>query len=159
MSVPPVLGVVGAVICPKCSNDCNDAACQCDPPSFFGDWNTDSEHQALAEPCPVLGADPVATLLRSAALAIGIDVAGNTDPNGVIWVKWPREAFNPLRDDAQAFRLAVKLGLTVRVDNRAGFSWVKGFEGSQPHGDDPCAATRRAIVRAAAVSAPQSKEK
>ena len=58
--------------------------------------------------------------------------------------------WNPITDDGDALRLAVALGLCVKVDNRAGFSWVKKFEGSQMHNGDPLAATRRAIVRAAA---------
>jgi hypothetical protein len=71
------------------------------------------------------------------------------------------QRFNPLDDDAQAFRLAVQLGLWVASDNAIGQSFVA---------DDPdcgglvaliedhssvgnLAATRRAIVRAAAAMA------
>ena len=58
--------------------------------------------------------------------------------------------WNPLADDGDALRLVVKLGIRVRCDHRAGFSWVKRGVGSTPHDGDPYAATRRAIVRAAA---------
>lgn len=54
--------------------------------------------------------------------------------------------WNPIADDGDA----LKLGLSIRVDRRSGFSWIKGFGGAVPHDVDPYAATRRAIVRAAA---------
>jgi hypothetical protein len=62
---------------------------------------------------------------------------------GAIW--------NPLDDDGDALRLAVKLGFCVNIKERcvvAGNSPTNDWQ--QPHGDDPYAATRRAIVRAAA---------
>lgn len=66
------------------------------------------------------------------------------------WVCW-----NPLTDDGDAFRLAVKCDIYVmvvteqghasaRVRNRLRSYW------HEPIGDDPCAAARRVIVRAAA---------
>ncbi|CBJ38277.1 conserved protein of unknown function [Ralstonia solanacearum CMR15] len=58
--------------------------------------------------------------------------------------------WNPLKDDGDALRLAVKLGMRLCIDKRAGFSWIKGVEGSVPHDGNANAATRRAIVRAAA---------
>ena len=59
--------------------------------------------------------------------------------------------WNPLHDDAQALRLAVKLGLNVDVtDGYSGAQALHVAFCSQPHNDDPYAATRRAIVRAAA---------
>lgn len=77
-----------------------------------------------------------------------------TDSDG--WREW-----SPLTDDGDALRLAVKLNLSIIT------SW--GFDGkpsgsvgamlgspedlrltNTKHGDDPCAAWRRAIVRAAA---------
>src|SRR4051812_5812869 len=88
-------------------------------------------------------------LSEAAALAAGIElieIGGclffKNSANGDLW--------NPLADDGAALRLAVKLGLRVHIDNRAGFSWIKGIEGSIPHNGDPYAATRLAIVRAAA---------
>jgi hypothetical protein len=59
--------------------------------------------------------------------------------------------WNPLDDDGDALRLAVKLGFCVNIKERcvvAGNSPTNDWQ--QPHGDDPEAATRRAIVRAAA---------
>ena len=63
-------------------------------------------------------------------------------------------AWNPITDDGDALRLAVKLGLTiaqlmtnreVEVDDYGETVFVNEF-----HEPDPHAATRRAIVRAAA---------
>ena len=66
------------------------------------------------------------------------------------------EPWNPLIEDGDAFRLAVKLNLTIGKDIRsddAGVIWLQENELrriSEPYGGDPYAATRRAIVRAAA---------
>ena len=59
------------------------------------------------------------------------------------WIEW-----NPLTDDGDALRLAVKLKLTVKC----GDVWVGeyGPRFVEDIADDPHAATRRAIVRAAA---------
>lgn len=60
--------------------------------------------------------------------------------------------WNPLTDDGDALRLAVKLGIEVVPQS----VWIWASHPSQreiikePPGADPCAATRRAIVRAAA---------
>lgn len=62
--------------------------------------------------------------------------------------------WNPLADDGDALRLAVKLGLSMStgggntVAHLYGWPLRSRFEG--PHDGDPDAATRRAIVRAAA---------
>ena len=60
--------------------------------------------------------------------------------------------WHPLTDDGDALRLAVKLCLLVNID--LGISFVTDgthdSDLSEKHGSDPCAATRRAIVRAAA---------
>jgi hypothetical protein len=77
---------------------------------------------------------------------------GEPDVNGVR-VKWlPRD------DDGDALRLAVKLNLQVEPDSFNGDTIVVGNLApgrplecaTEPHKDDPYAATRRAIVRAAA---------
>ena len=62
------------------------------------------------------------------------------------------ERWNPLTDDGDALRLAVKLEMELAVprnrkDVYAGRLLLDAFE---PVGSDPYAATRRAIVRAAA---------
>ena len=61
-----------------------------------------------------------------------------TDPD-----QWPRGWFDPLMDDGDALRLAVKLALFESFD----FSLKISAACSE---DDPYAATRRAIVKAAA---------
>lgn len=77
-------------------------------------------------------------------------------PGGVLWWRIDPDTariWNPLADDGDAFRLAVKCFLVIDIgpvsvsvhENNGrrdiGFEW---------HGYDPNAATRRAIVRAAA---------
>lgn len=68
-----------------------------------------------------------------------------------------QSGWNPLLDDGDALRLAVKLHLTVGYDVEDGMkiSWVREsgvftFEFWADNLDNPSAATRRAIVRAAA---------
>ena len=63
--------------------------------------------------------------------------------------------WNPLADDGDALRLAVKLGLTISTRPKRGsrgtIVWTYSVpQQSEPHGEDPFAATRRVIVRAAA---------
>lgn len=74
----------------------------------------------------------------------------------------PRECWNPLTDDGDALRLAVKLGLyidneqdrsgsvTVSWGCDAGGEYLGSVEEDAPEGSDDYSATRRAIVRAAA---------
>ena len=76
-----------------------------------------------------------------------------TDPS-----QWERGWFDPLTDDGDALRLAVKLGLIVCVMLDAGFTGV--YIGSdspcgkydivEMHGDNEIVATRLAITKAAA---------
>jgi len=94
-------------------------------------------------------------LLEAAAEAAGIAIEWDGDlpiPFG------SAIAWNPLTDDGDALRLAVKLGIDLQFANRA--TWIARETGPravrldhEPHRDDPCAATRRAIVRAAAAIA------
>lgn len=98
-------------------------------------------------------------LLEAAAKAAGLDLqddlcsnqlwirAKPADVSGFIW--------NPLRDDGDALRLAVKLGISITQEQKNGLVYcdVVRIPGSWPeedHASDPYAATRRAIVRAAA---------
>lgn len=66
------------------------------------------------------------------------------------------EAWNPLADDGDALRLAVRLRIMVDPDGESyavATAAPKGrgeFTASEKHRNDPYAATRRAIVRAAA---------
>ena len=102
-------------------------------------------------------------LLELAAKAAGIPLRDLDDQ----WDNWEPEpvrihrGWNPIEYDGDAFRLAVKLGLFISHsaykpgENAYGFvriSWYGQrveFE-SEKFTDDPYAATRRAIVRAAA---------
>lgn len=61
--------------------------------------------------------------------------------------------WNPLTDDGDALRLAVKLKMSIDVEERTQHAWshiVWVAPCFEPLIDDPYAATRRAIVRAAA---------
>lgn len=96
-------------------------------------------------------------LLELAAKAAGIEIQNAAFSSGPHLIgtltRW-----NPLTDDGDALRLAVKLGMSM-VLSSSGFkgptTWVRGGAGlraekTQPHEGDPYAATRRAIVCAAA---------
>lgn len=109
-------------------------------------------------------------LLEAAAKAAGIEYdPKHSKPHpisGAFWGLWlvyhdeptqyARRYFNPLTDDGDALRLAVKLRLTVSWDR---FDDDDYATATPPHthqgydcmvDQDPHAATRRAIVRAAA---------
>lgn len=102
-------------------------------------------------------------LLELAAKAAGIELKWGTDEtaysNDIFPGYW--RIWNPLRDDGDALRLAVKLGLDVCIDTLAEIgarTHVIGFfdtassetvNAIEKYGD-PYAATRRAIVRTAA---------
>lgn len=67
------------------------------------------------------------------------------------------DTWNPLTDDGDALRLAVKLELEISASyDESAIAYVGYDDGDriryviEPKGDDPYAATRRAIVRAAA---------
>jgi hypothetical protein len=93
-------------------------------------------------------------LLELAAKAAGI--TGLNKPNGSIVVHDKHgisKTWNPLTDDGDALRLAVKL----RIEICYPYMLPQGIEAVRAStdtyeaiGDDPYAATRRAIVRAAA---------
>jgi hypothetical protein len=98
-------------------------------------------------------------LLELSAKAAGIDLrmyegmvvqpgTGLVVVNAKTGLKW-----NPLTDDGDALRLAVKLDMNVEVWNPFKEVWVvaEGYDViEEPWGEDKLAATRRAIVRAAA---------
>jgi len=120
-------------------------------------------------------------LLEAAAKAAGIDLP-NTLSNWLTYdqkfgFQWwnmdgskTEKTFNPLNDDGDAFRLAVKLKLSITSDEPIQVDFHEGIGGEYEYGaevwlvkkdgstiqveelykDDPSAATRRAIVRAAA---------
>jgi hypothetical protein len=72
---------------------------------------------------------------------------------GDYWLK-DGHIWNPLDDDGDALRLAVKLGLNIMLMPDCAEPWVDvcgpESEADELYGDNPYAATRRAIVRAAA---------
>jgi hypothetical protein len=93
-------------------------------------------------------------LLQKAARAAGEEF-GLEDTDRWIGVDW-----NPLMDDADAFRLAVRLQINILM-TYCGPDAIGRPNGTcadaggpnppkEPWGSDPLAATRRAIVRAAA---------
>lgn len=93
-------------------------------------------------------------LIELAAKAAGLLVLGYEESSGYLSVEGERFGFghqrfcwNPLNCDSDALRLAVKLGLF-----ESGQLWdkVMGYRFEYEGEDDPYAATRRAIVRAAA---------
>ena len=67
---------------------------------------------------------------------------------------WNGEDYwNPLVDDCEALRLAVKLGLRIEINTQVlGDTLVisEFYDNVECHNGDPYAATRRAIVKAAA---------
>jgi len=72
------------------------------------------------------------------------------------YLGWGKGIWNPLTDDGDALRLAVKLNIPIwecaqynRAMAEVRYGAASG-EYWEPVGDDPYAATRRAIVRAAA---------
>lgn len=73
-----------------------------------------------------------------------------------------KHEWNPLDDDGQALRLAVDLGLCVDISNGFDCTTIDYFANNdaslcEQHGSDKHAATRRAIVRAAAAIGEQMK--
>lgn len=88
-------------------------------------------------------------LLELAAKAIGMDIEFFGDENGFDCVTDEQEYWNPLTDDGDALRLAVKLGLVVDTKPARTYCGTTSYSSIEDHNDNPCAATRRAIVRAA----------
>jgi hypothetical protein len=96
-------------------------------------------------------------LLELAAKAAGIDLHvewnGFGSPTGRYRNGATGDTWNPLEDDGDALRLAVKLQIDLRpsLRGRVRFAYAQvGGDMFAESGDDLYAATRRAIVRAAA---------
>ena len=90
-------------------------------------------------------------LLELAAKAAGIkfsEIGGGARYAPQPGIMQPYVPWNPLTDDGDALRLAVKLGITIMFDRSS--VWCEQYGVLEHHNEDPCAATRRAIVRAAA---------
>lgn len=110
--------------------------------------NSDRELLELAAKAAGIALRPMA--VKPAPPAEGDGFIGYmTDPD-----QWPRGWFQPLTDDGDALRLAVELRLDVTWTRDVRDRVIAMLPGSavwgENSGDDPYAATRRAIVRAAA---------
>lgn len=103
------------------------------------------------------------TMLELAAKACGYDTSHpwNAErltldpPVTALCIDGVSTGWDPLTDDGQALRLAVKLKMAVEISHRqlvwaASESLQHTIEIKLDETDDPYAATRRAIVRAAA---------
>ena len=92
-------------------------------------------------------------MLELAAKAARIDVLWHQAWNQFVF-KTTYQKWNPLTDDGDALRLAVTLYFTVQVDEEDAKTYVVSDGGLcvaiESHTADPLAATRLAIVRAAA---------
>lgn len=101
-------------------------------------------------------------LLEAAAKAAGVEghfcakKELDTERWGIVtFLGYGQAAFwNPLTNDGDALRLAVKLGMELLPQEPLGILCVirgsSQARAKEPYGDDRDAATRRAIVRAAA---------
>jgi len=101
------------------------------------------------------------TLLEKAARAAGYEFVRHSECGDGVLLAGIQDAWRPLVDDGDVLRLAVKLNLAIFPNDypKADKPYVL-VEASDPgqspthasefHGDDQMAATRRAIVRAAA---------
>ena len=95
-------------------------------------------------------------LLEAAARAAGIEfgIKRSTPASDALYLGPRGGWWNPLTDDGDALRLAIKLGINVGIAyagtpfEAASYSWAGSVQ--QAHNGDPYAATRRAIVLAAA---------
>ena len=94
-------------------------------------------------------------LFRLAALAVGMKDKRICQYMGVIEMEAGYEAepcyWNPLEDDAEAFRLAVDLNIVTRQVGAHVMATVNGMQLDQYVDECRRAATRRVIVRAAAL--------
>ncbi len=94
-------------------------------------------------------------LLEFAAKAAGYEFLWNMDS---LLIRGVDGHWNPLTDDGDALRLAVKIGMTLHIDTDNRFTSVPVYGEKdedhvvvfERHGKDPLFATRRAITRAAA---------
>lgn len=90
-------------------------------------------------------------LIELAARAAGIELCiWGTKGEENIAIMPSGRPWNPLADDGDAFRLAVKLQLIVRCYANVVIVDGDGISVMESYSDDPYAATRRAITRAAA---------
>lgn len=120
-------------------------------------------------------------LLELAAKACGYDISHRWNakrlkldpPVDALCIPDVSTGWNPLEDDGQAQRLAVKLGIAItpypiysqpkhsviakQYRNSDMMREANPTEAIELHGNDPAAATRRAIVRCAAAMVPNAE--
>lgn len=91
-------------------------------------------------------------LLELAAKAAGLLDQLTWTPGATPWMRHGDVArpWNPLTDDGDALRLAVKLNIHITSSTVDAWASTEKVTAIEPMGDDSNAATRRAIVRAAA---------
>jgi hypothetical protein len=91
-------------------------------------------------------------LLELAAKAAGIEFNEKRSPTGSIALHCPSSFgwWNPLTDDGDALRLAVKLKLEIRFYTNDDVVVGDGEDAYECMSGEPYSATRRAIVKAAA---------
>ena len=98
-------------------------------------------------------------LLEVAAKAAGYEIDGYSEKYGALvsLVDGVSMWWDPLTNDGEALRLAVKLG--IRITNNQSDAWATTPDAIaiEPLTNDPYAATRRAIVRTAAEIGEQIK--
>ena len=92
-------------------------------------------------------------MLELAAKAAGIGIWWDFIDGEDVCTKDGGGDWNPLDNDGAALQLAIKLGMSIHIIARHTISevFLKGVDWvNEPHNGDPYAATRHAIVRAAA---------
>lgn len=101
-------------------------------------------------------------LLEDAARAAGIELIWSTEPGWAPKLKGQRtQSWNPLTDDGDALRLAIKLHIDLQFDDRPGFVTTLAIQpqslkvcgAQEPTHENAESATRRAIVLTAAALA------
>ena len=105
-------------------------------------------------------------LLEAAAKKVGVNLALTIRPDGLpFWCEerglalaWAPGWWNPLADDGDSARLRRALRIVVQwfPNDVAAMHWSdegRGRSWAEMYGDDPAAAERRAVVRAAAAMA------
>lgn len=89
-------------------------------------------------------------LLVFAAIAVDMQINFTAFEDFGIFDEISEEYWNPLTSDGDALRLAVKLELVIMPHGGSVEAYIGDIECEEFIEDDPYAATRRAIVRAAA---------
>lgn len=90
-------------------------------------------------------------LIELAAKAAGLHIKVASNSGRGLKVHGNCNWWNPLTDDGDALRLAVKLSMSLeKVVSSRGSAWIADHRAEEVVGTDSSAAARRAITRAAA---------